>query len=106
MDSANRGPRACRRGLRRPGRPSWLVLRSSTLNDPQRWARESVAAKGAENGGVEPSESIEETVDFILEAEATSDMVDELKDDAIAKLPNALRASLTLQPALLGPAAG
>jgi hypothetical protein len=48
---------------------------------------QAIAAQGAENSRVKPCEPIEETVDFILDAEPASNMVDELEQHAIAERP-------------------
>jgi hypothetical protein len=55
----------------------------------RRNGRESVAAQGAENSRIKPGEPIEETIDFILKVEPTSDLIHELEKHTVAERPNA-----------------
>jgi hypothetical protein len=64
-----------------------------------REGRESVAAHCTENSRVEPGKPIEETIDFILEAKPTGNVIDELEQHAIAKRPYARGVTLPAQSA-------
>jgi hypothetical protein len=54
-----------------------------------------------ENSRIKPGESVEKTVDFILEVEPASNMVDELEQHAIAERPYTGGVTLPAQSASL-----